>query len=170
MLASLPGRDGSSLREWLEALADPWAVEGVAIDMSLTYRDVIELCLPAAKIVADRFHVVRRVGEALHQVRLRLQRADGFERKGELYKLRHALLANPGNWTRKEKREIGRIFRKRPELEQAWGLKEEFRALYRVEGRQEAEGELASWQERVGASGVSEFTALMQGENSMLVQ
>lgn len=170
VLASLPGRDGSSLRGWLERLADPWAVEGVAIDMSLTYRDVIELCLPAAKIVADRFHVVRRVGEALDRVRLRLQRADGFERKGELYKSRHALMADPGSWSRKEKREMRCIFRKWPELEAAWALKEDFRALYHSQGRAQAEQELESWQERVRDSGIEEFAALMQGENSMLVQ
>lgn len=169
VLASLPGRDGASLRHWLEALADPWAVEGVAIDMSPAYREAIELCLPAALIVADRFHVVRRVGRALDQVRLRVQRAEGFERKGGLYELRHALLANPEHWTRAEQKGLRQAFKKWPELEGAWRLKEDFRKWYGTEGRARAEEELLAWEDRVLASGILEFMVLMQTEHSMLV-
>jgi transposase len=170
VLASLPGRDGSALREWLEGLADPWAVRAVVIDMSLTYREVIELCLPAARVVADRFHVVRRVGRALDQVRLRLQRAEGLQRRGELYRSRYALLSDPANWTPRERRKSGQLFRMWPELKSAWSLKEGFRKWYRAESRGKAERGLVEWEKRVRSSGIGEFVALLEGASSMLVQ
>ena len=170
VLASLPGRDGACLREWLEGLADPWVVEGAAIDMSAAYRDVIELCLPAARIVADRFHVVRRVGRALDQVRLRVQRAEGFERRGELYRARYILLGNPDRWTGTEQRSLRGLFKKWPDLERAWSLKETLRKWYGTEGRRGAEKALVVWEQDVRESGIGEFLALVQGEDSMLAR
>jgi transposase len=168
VLASLEGRDGKALQEWLEARDDPWRVEVATMDMSNTYRDVVQLCLPRAKIVADRFHVVRRVGKALDQVRLRLQRALGQERKGELYELRYALLGDPRNWTAEERARLRRSFEKLPELRIAWRLKERFREWYENTDRASAERALRGWEEDVKRSGLGEFIRLSEGPNAML--
>ncbi len=168
VLASLEGRDGKALQEWLEARDDPWRVEVATMDMSSTYRAVVQLCLPKAKIVADRFHVVRRVGRALDQVRLRLQRSRGEERKGELYELRYALLSDPASWTAEEREGLGRWFERLPELRVAWELKEGFRAWYEQRDRASAERALAKWEADVKTSGITEFTRLSEGPNAML--
>jgi transposase len=168
VLASLEGRDGKALQEWLEARDDPWKVEWATMDMSNTYREVVQLCLPRARIVADRFHVVRRVGRALGQVRLRLQRARGEERKGELFELRYALLGDPLNWTAEERARLRKCFRELPELKIAWELKERFRAWYEQRGRASAERELAKWEQDVQTSGIAEFVRLCEGPNAML--
>jgi transposase len=170
VLASLPGRDGVALQEWLEKREDPWAVEAAVIDMSLTYREVIELCLPKAKVVADRFHVVRRVGLALDQVRLRLQRARGEEHDGELYELRHVLMTDRAKWSVEERRRVRQLFRELPELRRAWLLREQFRRWYEAKDRATAEKLLAKWEGRVQASGIPEFVRLSAGANSMLVE
>jgi transposase len=168
VLASLEGRDGKRLQEWLEARDDPWQVEWATMDLSQTYREVVQLCLPRAKIVADRFHVVRRVGRALNQVRLRLQRALGEERKGELYELRYALLGDPQHWTPEERARLGKWFQKLPELRIAWELKERFRAWYEQRDRASAERTLGEWEESVRRSGIAEFVRLSEGPNAML--
>jgi transposase len=168
VLASLEGRDGKALQKWLETRDDPWKVEVATMDMSQTYRDVVQLCLPRAKIVADRFHVVRRVGRALNQVRLRLQRARGEERKGELYGLRYALLGDPLNWTDEERERLKRWFASLPELRIAWQLKEDFRAWYEHRDRASAERSLAEWESDVQRSGIAEFARLSEGPNAML--
>jgi len=170
VLARLPGRDGSALQEWLEERSDPWAVEAAVSDMSLTYREVIELCLPKAKVVADRFHVVRRVGKALDQVRLRLQRARGQEHEGELYELRHVLLTDRAKWSVEERRRVRQLFRELPELHQAWLLREQFRRWYESRDRELAEKLLAKWERQVQASGIAEFVKLSAGASSMLVE
>jgi transposase len=168
VLASLEGRDGKALQAWLEARDDPWKVEWATMDMSQTYREVVQLCLPRAKIVADRFHVVRRVGKALNQVRLRLQRALGLERKGELYGLRYALLGDPSNWTAEERARLRQWFERLPELRLAWELKEGFRAWHEQQDRASAERTLAEWEARAEASGLAEFQRLSDGPNAML--
>ena len=43
-VACAVGRDGKELRRWCERLPDPWTIEAVAMDMSATFRSVVELC------------------------------------------------------------------------------------------------------------------------------
>jgi len=158
------------LREWLEKLDDPWGVAVATMDMSRTYREVVELCLPRAKIVADRFHVVRRVGKALDQVRLRLQRKLGQERRGELYELRYALLTDQAKWTDEERGRLRRLFETQAELYTAWKLRERFRHWYETEDRVTAERLLVQWENEVRQSGIAEFIQLSQGANAMLAE
>jgi transposase len=163
------GRDGKALRRWCEGLPDPWTIEAVVIDMSATFRSVIELCLPRAMIVADHFHVVRRVGKALTQVRLRLQRQQAREGKKDLETLRTVVGRDPATWTKDERAQITALFADLPDLEHAWTLKEAFRAWYKLAERDEAARHLVVWESHVRASGLREFRQLIEGEHAMLV-
>jgi len=60
------------------------------MDMHEPFRQAVELCLPQAKVVADKFHVLIHVHKALDQVRTSLQPERG--RKGELFQARYPLL------------------------------------------------------------------------------
>ena len=104
--------------------------------------------------------MVRRVGEALDQVRLRLQRSLGQERKGELYQMRHALLREPADWTAEQRQKVEGLFERFPELETAWKLKEEFRQVYLAEDRQEAEQRLSAWEQAAQDSRIPEYQTL----------
>ncbi len=52
----------------LERLSNCDAVEVVSMDMSTTFREAVQLCLPRARIVADHFHVIQHVGKAVKSV------------------------------------------------------------------------------------------------------
>ena len=160
VLEVLAGRDGAAVQPYLEAFADPDHVAVVVIDMSERYRQVVELCLPRAQIVVDRFHAVQRVGQALDQVRLRLQRARGEERRGTIYRLRYALLRDPADWTETERTTLTALFAELPELQQAWQLKETFRAWYAAADRAAAEAQLAAWEQTIREQGLVEYQAL----------
>ena len=54
----------------LERLSDCDAVEAVSMDMSHSFREAVQLCLPRARIVADHFHVIQHIGTALKQAQL----------------------------------------------------------------------------------------------------
>ena len=58
------GRSHKDLSQYLQQLQGKEAVKVVCIDLSSTYRHLIQSYFPNAKIVADRFHVVRLM---LHQ-------------------------------------------------------------------------------------------------------
>lgn len=52
----------------LERLTECEAVEAVSMDMSRTFREAVQLCLPRARIVADHFHVIQHVSTAVKKV------------------------------------------------------------------------------------------------------
>ncbi|MGH7621932.1 MAG: transposase, partial [Gemmatimonadaceae bacterium] len=52
----------------LERHADRATVQAVCIDLSEAERQAVQLVLPDAAIVADRFHVVALAGRALQEV------------------------------------------------------------------------------------------------------
>jgi transposase len=55
------GRSEASLEGYLGRLKDKEKVEVVCMDLSATYRSIARKHFPNAKIVADRFHVIRLV-------------------------------------------------------------------------------------------------------------
>ena len=80
---------------------------------------------PGARIVFDRFHVQRRASDALDEVRRALVRLVGLTEKGRAIKhSRIALLKNPWNLTRKEKRKLSDLQRTNLLLYRAFLLKE----------------------------------------------
>ena len=84
VLAVIEGRTKEGVRGYLDSLAEPEAVGAVSMDMSNTFRSAVQESLPRAEIVADKFHVIKRVNEQLDKVRLRLQGQES--RKGTFYK------------------------------------------------------------------------------------
>lgn len=67
----LPDREAKTLTGWL--LANP-SVETVSRDRSITYRNGIMMGKPYATQVADRWHLLSNLGEALQKIIERLQR------------------------------------------------------------------------------------------------
>lgn len=57
----MPGRSKAELRSFLESLKGRDKVKVICIDLSSNYRNIIRKYFPNAKIVADRFHVIRLI-------------------------------------------------------------------------------------------------------------
>lgn len=55
----VPGRSSADLKDYLMKLPGKERVKVVCIDLSSSYRSLIKQYFPQAKIVADRFHVIR---------------------------------------------------------------------------------------------------------------
>lgn len=55
------GRSEASLEPYLQRLQGRHAVKVVCMDLSATYRAVVKKYFPRARIVADRFHVIRLI-------------------------------------------------------------------------------------------------------------
>lgn len=67
----LPDRDSKTLQTWLEAHP---GIEVISRDRANAYSDAIRKAAPAAIEVADRFHLLVNVGDALERVVVRHQR------------------------------------------------------------------------------------------------
>ena len=161
---------GRACRSGSRSLTIPWGVAVATMDMSRTYREVVELGLPRAKIVADRFHVEQH-GWAGFSTRCDCASTQaGAERRGELYELRYVLLTDQAKWTDEERRRLRRVFETQAELYTAWKLRERFRHWYETEDRVTAERLLVQWENEVRQGGIAEFIQLSQGANAMLVE
>jgi len=156
VLGVVSGRGQKSVEAFLDRLPDREAIEVVVMDMHEPFRQAVELCLPGAKVVADKFHVIKHVNQALDQVRIQ---AKG-DKKKELFRSRYLLLKGSERLTEEDNKRLERLFSHYPKLAAAWALKERFRRWYRSDTREEAEAGLAQWEESVRQHGPAPFHKL----------
>jgi transposase len=82
LLVQVNGRAAKPVTDWLDGRAHEWKanIEYVAIDMSLTYAKAAAEALPHAKLIVDRFHLVKRANEMVDDVRRRTTQAHRLRR------------------------------------------------------------------------------------------
>ena len=85
----LKDRDKHTLSVYLSRIPkeEKANIKYVAIDMTDNYRDVIRFRLPNALIVADSFHVIKHLVDALDSVRLRVMRRFSDDKSCDEYYL-----------------------------------------------------------------------------------
>ena len=81
------GRSEASLRRYLSSLPGRDHVQVVVMDLSETYRSIARRYFPNAKIVADRFHVIRLVNQHFLKA-WQQQDPDGRKNRGLLSLMR----------------------------------------------------------------------------------
>ena len=92
ILDILKDRDKSTITSYLRKLdfKEKDKVEYVGIDMNDNYRDLIPIFFKNATIVADSFHVVKYISEALDSVRKKvMRRFEDNKRSDEYYMLKY---------------------------------------------------------------------------------
>ena len=155
------GQGQRRLKEYLDKLAQPERVKAVAMDMHEPFRQAVRMCLPQAKVVADKFHLIRHVNGALDKVRSNIQGGNSMGKRRDLFHSRYTLLKGVERLADWERERLRRLFYRYPELKEAWGLKEKFRAWYRETNRARAEERLRLLQEEIADSSLSEFKQLL---------
>jgi hypothetical protein len=90
------------------------------------------MCLPQAKVVVDKFHLIRHINRALDKVRTRLQGGNRRGKKRELFKSRYTLLKGVERLVDWGKARLNELFYR---YTGAWVLKESFRDWYRGTNR-----------------------------------
>jgi len=153
------GQGSQKVQAYLETFPDPERVKAVAMDMHEPFREAVQMCLPRAKVVADKFHVIRHVNGIMDAVRARLQ-GSRKRKTGELFKRRYSLLKAVEKLHGWEKMKLNHLFQLYPDLRKAWKLKESFRAWYRGTNREQAEAGLKSIEAAISQENVPEFGEL----------
>ena len=74
LLDLLPGRQQEAVTKRLMSMTERDKIEIVSMDMWKPYRRAVQAALPQARIVVDKFHVVRMANEALEKVRKGLRK------------------------------------------------------------------------------------------------
>lgn len=97
-------------------------MEEVSVDMWGGFPKVIEQVFPNARIVFDRFHVMKKVNEELNKLRKRL----GVTSQ----KSKYLLLKNGEDLPPEKQVELEQVLTKSPSLRIAYEMKEELRLIY----------------------------------------
>ena len=115
------------------------------IDMSRSYRAAISKWFPKAKIVFDRFHIVKHLNEALDDVRKLFKRKSKSTEVGKWKHTQRALGKNPENLTKQQLEALMWIRKEKPDLFMVYQMKESFRKLWEYPTKRGAEIFLTRW-------------------------
>ncbi len=147
-VAFVPGERQAEIQRMLEWHAERKTVKAVATDLSEANRQAIEMALPDALVVADKFHVVALAGRALREVH------GARRRRGTVSWLLHKGMER---FSAAERGRVVESLMKEPDLARAWSLKEALRGVYRKRRARDATVALDRWISEAQASGLRPF-------------
>lgn len=148
ILDVLPIREKEALEKWIDKLTEQQrqAIRFASIDMWAPYYYAVRNKLPHAKIVVDRFHVMKHLNDRITQLRRNIQNNASDDIKEILKGSRWILVKNRSGLSAKEKEILKKILESCPELRVLYLLKEEFRQIFeQVDSREKAERFLKAW-------------------------
>ncbi|MDY7033686.1 MAG: ISL3 family transposase [Thermodesulfobacteriota bacterium] len=122
------------------------AIRFVSIDMWAPYYQAVRSKLPHAKVVVDRFHVMKQLNTRLTQLRTKYQRESTDDIKTALKGSRWILVRNRTELSSEQEAQLNDILKLCPELRTLYLLKEEFRMIFKkVNCREKAVRFLDVW-------------------------
>ena len=147
----LPNRNKKTIATYLSNLKDREIVQYVAMDMWQPYREALNEVMPDAKIVVDKFHVVRMANVAIESIRKSL-RADltPKQRRGLMHD-RFVLLRRQSQLTDQEIFNLDGWTKNYPLLGEAYRLKEAFFNIYQASSKQQAQILYEHWLKSIPA-------------------
>lgn len=155
------GHGKQKVEEYLNRITEPGKIKAVSMDMHEPFRQAVEMSLPQAEIVIDKFHVIRHINNALDKVRSRAQGGNSKNKKRELFESRYKLLKGAERLDNEARTKLGNLLPTFPELREVWIIKEKFRVWYREADRKKAELKLKQIEDRIADSRIPEFREIL---------
>lgn len=144
VLYATPGKDHSTIEHFAEDLSAhggcPSNIEQACIDLSPAFKKGVSDHLPGAKIIFDRFHVMKLVNEALDETRREEQRDNQL-----LLGSRYAWLHNPETATPKQRRQLEYLTRLNLKTARAYQIRLALKDIYEKRYTKDAEQALKRW-------------------------
>ncbi len=149
-------RTKKAIIDYLEAWGEKVlsGIQEVSIDLWTTYKSLVEELMPQAKIVADRFHVMKQVNDELDAARRKIKKeAERLKNKDEkekilsgLTKSKYVLLKNQEDLKESEQEKLKEVQKVAPVLREMHRLKEQLRNIFETQ-KNWSEGllNLADW-------------------------
>jgi transposase len=187
LIATIKGTKSSIITEVIEKIdiAQRNCVKEVTLDMAKNMESAVKQCFPSAKLVTDRFHVVRLVMEALQHLRVKY-RWEELEKENEaikrskelgvhyipkilengdspkqlLARSRYILAKKKANWTENQTQRAELLFKNFPLLETAYNHALCFRNMYEEKTRKDAQIKINEWIAKTPELNIKEFTTV----------
>lgn len=152
------GKGGDALSDfWVRLRRSGAKVEAVATDMSPAYIDAVTTHLRGARLVFDRFHVIKLYNDKLSELRRAMHRElKDTMQKDVLKGTRWLLLKRPENLdpARKEPQRLQEALRLNQPLATAYYLKEELNEVWEQDDEETAQALLMDWIIYAESSGI----------------
>jgi transposase len=161
IIALLRNRNHSTVTHYLNALHSRERVEIVAMDMWTPYRDAVRSVLPRARIIVDKFHVVRMANQGLEVNRKETRKTLTERQRRALMHDRFVLLRRAADLTDKDRLILQVWTQQMPLLAQAYRFKEQFCDIWALRQRSDAEQAYAAWRALLPTELESAFQPLL---------
>lgn len=156
-------RNKSVVIDYLSKLQGIDKVELVAMDMWRPYKDAVNIVIPHAKIVIDKFHVVKLANEALEKIRKANREKVSAKERRQLMRDRYVLLTRRRDLNDFDDQIKLQVWTdKFPLLAQAYELKEQFFDIYEAKSADEAYIFYQDWLASVPEELVTYFADLIK--------
>ena len=160
----LPDKKKQTIKHFLHSIPVRLkkTIKSVCTDLYDGFINASKEEIPAARRVADRFHVAKAYGEGVDKLRKKETRRLKRELSTKEYeKIKGAMWAfrrRRAELSEEEQELLERMFSYSPELKRAYELREELTGIFDQEiTKEEARQEIGLWQARVRESGVKGF-------------
>lgn len=132
----LPNRNKKTVASYLSGLKDKGTVQYVAMDLWKPYREAVQEVIPQAKVVVDKFHVVRMANDAMESVRKSLRADLSPQQRRGLMHDRFVLLRRERELNDQQRFNLDGWSKNYPLLGEGYRLKEEFFRIYDASTKQ----------------------------------
>ena len=160
------GRDKASTKALLENIVVPEQrdnVETISMDMWKAYQSSVEEVFTKAKVIHDRFHLIKYLNDAIDKVRRReVKQHEGLKNS------RFALLKNKENLTDKQKIIFEHIQSANYQVSKAWQVRENFRKIFGSHSTTEALSLFIRWGASVLKTNIKEVIKVAKMFNNHL--
>lgn len=148
------GKSGPALQEQIKHIEGRENVKLVALDLSDTYKSFCKEFFPNAQLVADKFHVLRLLNNAINR---RRKEITGDKRTNPIRRL---LLRNGHRLDYFQQKALKQWLLEHPDLHELYFWKETLHRLYRIRGYDRAKTALINLLDRMAHSKLSEIKTL----------
>lgn len=155
------GRGKAALQGFWRRLRKARAqIAAVAMDMSGAYWAAVLEALPKAKVVFDRFHIIKLMNEKLDDLRRALVREAEGPLKMVIKGTRFLLLSRVNHLNEEQLPRLEQALELNAPLCQGWYLKEELSLLWEQSSYKAMERFLRQWCDRAVATGVKQLAQM----------
>jgi transposase len=159
----LINRNKDTVAKYISRMAHHDKVQFVAMDMWAPYRDAVTAVMPQAKIVIDKFHVIKMANDAMEKARKGVRCDLDLKQKRGLMHDRLVLLKRQRDLTDKEAFNLDDWTKNYPVLGEAYRLKESFYAIYEAStSKADALARYETWSKSVPPEIRLHFSDLIQ--------
>jgi transposase len=148
------GKATADVRAKIDHIEGRERVKWAVIDMSDTYRSLVRNHFPNARIVADKFHVLRLLSPALRRRRIEIT---GDRRT---LRIKRLLQRNRSRLQYFERQDVDRFLSQHSELNEVYRFKERLHEVYRTKGYDRAKIGLERLIEQAKGSTIKEIRTL----------